>query len=163
MVFPIRMVMSRCSGDSFNAATAFEPFFPSLTRVLAFARVMEIRATSELEKNADRRTQMTKRQNFDSVLNHHRISRCAGARRLFRIINKNTLSYSEWNLIKPALYSMHSRIKIQSPARISIFFSADRGRSRFKSSISRVRDPVKWWSFKHSITVTMESSRSRGK
>jgi hypothetical protein len=33
-----------------------------LTSVLAFARVMEIRATSELEKNAVKRTQMTKRR-----------------------------------------------------------------------------------------------------
>ena len=60
ILLPIRIVMSRCSGDSFNAATAFEPGFPSLKSVLAFALVMEIRATSELEKNADRMTQRTK-------------------------------------------------------------------------------------------------------
>jgi hypothetical protein len=54
------MVIRRCSGDSFNAATAFEPGFPSFARVLAFARVIEIRATSELEKNAERMTHKTK-------------------------------------------------------------------------------------------------------
>ncbi len=52
--------MSRCSGDSFNAATACDPGFPSLTRVRTFARWIEISATSALEKNADRRMQMIK-------------------------------------------------------------------------------------------------------
>jgi hypothetical protein len=60
ILLPIRIVISRCSGESFSAATAFEPGFPSFTSVLALARVIEMRATSELEKKAERRMQMTK-------------------------------------------------------------------------------------------------------
>jgi hypothetical protein len=60
ILFPIRIVISRRSGFSFSAARAFEPCFPSFTRVLVFARVMDMRATSELEKNAERMMQMTK-------------------------------------------------------------------------------------------------------
>ena len=53
-VLPIRIVVSRCSGDSFKAARAFAPGLPSFRSVRALARVIEIRATSELAKNADR-------------------------------------------------------------------------------------------------------------
>jgi hypothetical protein len=60
ILFPIRIVVNTRCGDSFKAARDSAPFLPSLTRVRTFARVIEMRATSELEKNAERMMQMTK-------------------------------------------------------------------------------------------------------
>jgi hypothetical protein len=61
-VFPIRIVVRRCSGDSFSATTACDPTRFSLSSVLTFARVIDMRATSELEKKAERMTQIIKRK-----------------------------------------------------------------------------------------------------
>jgi len=57
--------MSRCSGDSLSAATACEPTLPSLTSVRAFARVIEIRPTSELEKKSRQKDADNKEQDFN--------------------------------------------------------------------------------------------------
>ena len=62
ILFPMRIVVRRCSGDSFNATMAWDPTRFSLSSVLTFARVIEMRATSELEKNADKMTQSMKRK-----------------------------------------------------------------------------------------------------
>ncbi len=62
ILFPMRIVVRRCSGDSFSAMRACDPTRFSLSRVLTFARVIEMRATSELEKNADKMTQSMKRK-----------------------------------------------------------------------------------------------------
>jgi hypothetical protein len=60
ILFPIRMEMRNRFGFSFSSDRDADPFFPSFTRVLTLARVMEIRATSELEKKAERARQMMK-------------------------------------------------------------------------------------------------------
>ena len=62
ILLPIRIVVRRCSGDSFKVRRACDPTRFSLSSVLTFARVIDRRATSELEKNADRITQSMKRK-----------------------------------------------------------------------------------------------------
>jgi hypothetical protein len=60
ILFPTRMDIRKRLGVSLMAARDSEPFFPSLSRVRTFARVSEISAISELEKNADSARQMMK-------------------------------------------------------------------------------------------------------
>lgn len=76
--------------------------FPSFTSVRTLARVMETRATSELEKNAESRTQMIKRRisMASRIIRFHNVRVHAYLSRFKRGIS---LLYSEANLIKPAL------------------------------------------------------------
>ncbi|KAF5047195.1 hypothetical protein DSECCO2_462910 [anaerobic digester metagenome] len=53
-VFPIRVVSSILSVDRFSASSAFAPFRPWFKSACTFARVIDIRATSELEKKPER-------------------------------------------------------------------------------------------------------------
>src|SRR5690606_40645710 len=62
MLFPIRMEIRNRLGVSFRVARDSDPFLPSFNRVRTFALVSEIRAISELEKNAESARQMTKRR-----------------------------------------------------------------------------------------------------
>jgi hypothetical protein len=60
ILFPIRIEIRKRLGVSLRVARDSEPFLPSFNSVRTFARVREISAISELEKNAENARQMMK-------------------------------------------------------------------------------------------------------